>query len=196
MSETTPIAVTAGAMLPTRHGDFQMETFRCDDAAQPHLALSVGLDSGKVPLVRVHSECITGEVFGSRKCDCGEQLDESMRRIQEAGCGVIIYLRQEGRGIGIENKLRAYALQETGLDTVDANVALGLPVDARSYAPAVAYLKHCGVRQCVLLTNNPDKREALTGAGITVTRAPLQFVGHEHSEGYLESKRMRLGHDV
>jgi GTP cyclohydrolase II len=134
-------------------------------------------------------------VFGSLRCDCGQQLDESLRRIHEAGCGMLVYLRQEGRGIGIENKLKAYALQDQGLDTVDANVALGLPIDARTYEPAVAYLQHRRVCRCVLLTNNPDKVRALEAHGLTVTRAPLRSAGHEACQGYLETKRLRLGQD-
>jgi len=187
--------ITAGARMPTRHGDFLMESFRFGFDASPHLALSMGLDQDRVPLVRVHSECATSEIFGSLRCDCAHQLDESLRRIQHAGGGVLIYLRQEGRGIGIENKLKAYALQDQGLDTVDANVALGLPIDGRSYDPAVAYLRHRDVRHCVLLTNNPDKVQALESSGIRVTRSPLRGTRHEDCRGYLETKRLRLGQD-
>lgn len=192
------LSVTAGATMPTRHGDFFMETFRTGvgDGPLPHLALSMGPGAADLPLVRVHSECVTGEVFGSVRCDCGEQLDESLRRIHEAGCGVLVYLRQEGRGIGIENKLKAYALQDRGLDTVDANVALGLPVDARSYQPAVAYLLHRGVQRCLLLTNNADKVQSLRDHGIDVTRAPLRSASHPACKRYLETKRLRLGQDV
>lgn len=187
--------VTAAARMPTRHGTFLMESFRYGFDAGPHLVLSTGLDGGQVPLVRVHSECITSEIFGSERCDCAEQLDEALRRIHESGCGMLIYLRQEGRGIGIENKLKAYALQDHGLDTVDANVALGLPIDARHYDAAVAYLRHRNVRRCVLMTNNPDKLRALEDAGIKVSRAPLRRQGSAACQPYLESKRMRLGQD-
>lgn len=194
------ITVTAAARIPTQHGEFLMESFRAGGEPLPHLALSVGLGDDQpplvsAPLVRVHSECATSEVFGSLRCDCADQLDESLRRIQEAGCGVVVYLRQEGRGIGIENKLRAYALQDQGLDTVDANVALGLPVDARSFAPAVGYLEFRRIRRCVLLTNNPDKVRGLEAHGIRVTRAPLRSAGDEACQGYLEVKRLRLGQD-
>ena len=189
------LTITAGARMPTAHGDFLMESFRCGVEHLPHLVLSVGLDRERIPLVRVHSECATGEVFASLRCDCRAQLEESLRRIQEAGCGMVVYLRQEGRGIGIENKLKAYALQDRGLDTVDANVALGLPIDARCYAPAVAYLQHRGVRRCALLTNNPHKVRALEAHGIRVTRAPLRSGGHEGCRGYLETKRLRMGQD-
>lgn len=194
--------LTAGARLPTRHGEFLMQSFRFgpDDAhaGQPHLALCVGLDqaAGRVPLVRVHSECITGEVFGSERCDCAAQLDEALRLIHRSGCGALIYLRQEGRGIGIENKLRAYALQDQGLDTVEANLALDLPVDDRSFEPAVAFLGHRNVRRCRLLTNNPEKVRALEAGGIAVTRTALRSPARAASHAYLETKRLRLGHDL
>ncbi len=202
-----PLTITAAARMPTRHGEFLMESFRLGGSLSegpetgageplPHLALSVGLGSGERPLVRVHSECATGEIFGSLRCDCGQQLDDSLQRIHRAGCGVLVYLRQEGRGIGLENKLRAYALQDQGLDTVDANVALGLPVDARSYRPAAAYLHHRGVRRCMLLTNNPDKLQSLRAHGIEVSRASLKSAAHPACRGYLETKRLRLGQDL
>ncbi len=191
------INVTATARLPTRHGEFAMDTFRYGDDPVPHLALVVGNPGGdETPLVRVHSECATGELFGSLRCDCAAQLDESLQRIQAAGCGILVYLRQEGRGIGIENKLKAYALQDQGLDTVEANIALGLPVDARSFDAAVAYLKYKGVTRCQLLTNNPEKEQALRDGGIDVTRVPLKTPGQAHSHPYLEAKRLRLGHDL
>jgi GTP cyclohydrolase II len=194
MLETTA-EVTGTTRLPTRFGTFRFESFRCEAGGEPHLALSMGLHENAVPVVRVHSECISGDVFGSVKCDCGDQLRDAMRRIGEVRCGVILYLRQEGRGIGIEQKIRAYALQEGGLDTVDANLALGLPVDNRSYAPAVAYLRERGVRRCVLLTNNPEKTAALREQGLQVVREPLQSGGHEACRSYLATKRVRMGHD-
>jgi len=160
------LITTAGARLPTRHGTFLMQSFRFGPGphgpVQPHLVLRVGLDRPDVvPLVRVHSECVTGEVFGSERCDCAAQLDEALRRIQRTGCGALIYLRQEGRGIGIENKLRAYALQDQGLDTVEANLALGLLVDDRSFEAAIAWLRQRRVSRCRLLTNKPQKLAAL-----------------------------------
>lgn len=195
MADCATLCLTAATCLPTRHGAFRMESFRYGADPLPHLALSIGLGTGRTPLVRVHSECVTGEVFASLRCDCDQQLQEALRRIQAAGSGVLIYLRQEGRGIGIENKLKAYALQDQGLDTIDANVALGLPIDARSYQPALAYLQHQGIRRCTLLTNNPDKLRALQENGIRVVRAPLRAIGHGAALGYLETKRQRLGHD-
>lgn len=198
------LEITASTHLPTAHGTFLMESFRlgAPDAGggEPHLALSVGLDRPlrplAAPLLRIHSECLTSEVFGSLKCDCADQLDSALAAIQAAGQGAVIYLRQEGRGIGLENKLKAYALQEHGLDTVEANLALGLPVDGRRYDAAVAYLKHRAIQRCALLTNNPDKVGALEDAGIEVIRQPLR-AGRPHpvSAGYLETKRLRLGQD-
>jgi GTP cyclohydrolase II len=195
MMRNIDLQVTARATLPTRHGTFQMESFRWDEMTEPHLVLWVGLNLNTVPVVRIHSECITGEVFGSRRCDCGNQLQDAMREIGKAGSGLVIYLRQEGRGIGIENKLRAYALQERGLDTVDANLALGLPIDSRSYASAATYLHYRGIRRCVLLTNNPDKVAALRERRIFVTRTPLISSTNDACRDYLATKRLRLGHD-
>ena len=195
MSSTRKFRLTAATNLPTRYGLFRFESFRSGNADQPHLALSMGMESANVPLVRLHSECMSGDVFGSVKCDCGEQLRDAMERISHAGCGVLIYLRQEGRGIGIEKKIEAYTLQESGLDTIDANLALGLPVDARCYDPAVAYLSHLGLQGCVLLTNNPDKVAALHDNGIDVRREPLKSSDHAACRNYLETKRVRMGHD-
>lgn len=194
MTDHPELQLTATASLPTEHGTFELESFRFEAHAEPHLALSLGLDTAAVPLVRIHSECITGDVFGCLRCDCGEQLSLAMQAIERAGSGLIIYLRQEGRGIGIENKLHAYRLQERGLDTVDANLALGLPIDARSYGAAVAYLRYRQVNRCVLLTNNPHKLAAVRGHGIDVTRAPLRGAAHETCRDYLATKRRRLGH--
>lgn len=204
---TSRLQITASTHLPTAHGTFLMESFRHSAGASPgaadagpHLALSVGLESmpaSATPLVRIHSECLTSEVFGSLKCDCAEQLDSALAAIQEAGRGVVLYLRQEGRGIGLENKLKAYALQEHGLDTVEANLALGLPIDARRYDAALQYLQRRGIGRCALLTNNPDKLAAVRAGGIEVVRRPLRVPGHAHPGRacYLESKRTRLGQD-
>lgn len=193
MTSNGELQITAVAALPTTYGNFQMESFLFRDTNTPHLALSMGLELDHVPVVRIHSECITGDVFGSLRCDCGDQLRDALRKIAEAGSGLVLYLRQEGRGIGIEKKLQAYALQEQGLDTVDANLALGLPVDSRSYDSAVSYLHHLNIRQCVLLTNNPDKVAALRDQRIAVTRAPL-VSEHSTCPDYLRTKRLKLGH--
>jgi 3,4-dihydroxy 2-butanone 4-phosphate synthase/GTP cyclohydrolase II len=161
-----------------------------------HLALVTGIVAAADILVRVHSECLTGDVFGSQRCDCGEQLDEAMRRIGLEGRGVLVYLRgHEGRGIGIANKLAAYRLQEQGRDTVDANLELGLPVDSRTYDIAASILADLGVRSIRLLTNNPAKCTGLAGAGVRISaRLPLTVLPNPENLPYLESKRRRLGH--
>jgi 3,4-dihydroxy 2-butanone 4-phosphate synthase / GTP cyclohydrolase II len=150
-----------------------------------------------VPLVRIHSECLTGDVFGSRRCDCGEQLDTSLKLIIERGRGVLIYLRQEGRGVGLGNKIKAYSLQDSGLDTVEANVQLGLQVDMRDYRLAGKILKQIGFPNIEILTNNPDKLAALQKCGIeNVVKVPLKVIPDEFNEGYLLTKKNRLGHDL
>ena len=166
------------------------------DRGLEHLALVKGNLAGKeAVLCRMHSECMTGDVFGSRRCDCGEQLQRALRQIEAEGQGVLLYLRQEGRGIGLLNKLKAYALQEQGLDTVDANRALGFPDDLRNYAPAAAMLRALGVRSLRLMTNNPDKIAQLTDFGIPVTsRVSIEIPANRHDIRYLRTKRQRMGH--
>ena len=164
---------------------------------ETHLAFVMGDPSGQSDvLVRVHSECLTGDVFGSRRCDCGDQLHGSMRRIAQEGLGVVVYLRgHEGRGIGIAHKLRAYELQDGGLDTVDANVELGLPVDSREYGIGAQILVDLGVTTMRLMTNNPAKRGGLEGYGLQIVdRVPLHTVPNEENIRYLRTKRDRLGH--
>jgi len=183
----------ATATLPTRHGVFQLAIYRHGGAE--HVAVWVGELGGAEVLCRVHSECWTGEVLGSLKCDCRAQLDSALERIARAGGGVLVYLRQEGRGIGLGDKIRAYALQDAGADTVDANVKLGLPVDARSYDAAAAILRDLGVTSVALMTNNPDKIAGLQAAGIPVARRIAHWVPSSlQSAHYLETKRDRLGH--
>ena len=167
-----------------------------DDPGREHVAIVLGDVRGEDVLVRMHSECMTSEVFGSLKCDCAEQLRAAMDEIQREGRGVLVYLRQEGRGIGLSNKLRAYALQREGLDTVDANDALGLPIDARRYEGAAAMLRQLGVESVRLLTNNPDKVEALASSGIPVRAVPLVVPASAESLSYLESKRDRMRHQL
>jgi GTP cyclohydrolase II len=207
-----PTEWVAKATLPTRHGNFETHVFRGGagpvQAADPEHALSpehVALVYGDVAelrgrvdlLVRVHSECMTSEVFGSLKCDCKEQLEASMAVIARAGSGAILYLRQEGRGIGLTNKIRAYALQSHGHDTVDANRLLGLPDDARSYEVARDMLAHFGVAGVRLLTNNPAKVTALRKLGVHVVgRVPIVVAANPHSSRYLEAKRLRMEHDL
>jgi GTP cyclohydrolase II len=185
------------ARLPTRHGPFSARAYRVAGQPSEHLALTLGDLGGELPvLVRIHSECLTGDVFGSRRCDCGPQLDRALATVAEAGRGVVVYLRgHEGRGIGLSHKLRAYQLQDTGLDTVDANVQLGFPVDLRDYGAALAILADLGVFRLRLMTNNPDKvRRLSTPPFEVVERVPLLVGIDEESRRYLETKRDRLGH--
>src|SRR5438270_2042553 len=164
----------AEAALPTRFGRFRIAIFHVGEGRQQVVALWRGLPARGPVLLRLHSECLTGDVLGSARCDCGTQLEASLRRLARARSGLLLYLHQEGRGIGLVNKIRAYALQDGGLDTVDANLALGLPVDDRDYGPAAAILRHLGVRQVRLLTNNLLKLTALEQHGIEVVeRVPL-----------------------
>ena len=173
----------------------QIAVFRTLGDGQEHVALIVGAFAGEPPLVRLHSECLTGDVFGSLKCDCGPQLREALRIIGAAGGGVLLYLRQEGRGIGIANKIRAYALQDRGLDTVDANRRLGFADDERGYAEAAAMLRSLGVDRVRLLTNNPAKVAGLECAGITVVeRVSHHMPANPHNADYLATKRSRSGH--
>ena len=190
------IVVHSSDIVPTRHGPFRMLTFTAGNAGPVHLAIVRGDPAVDSLLVRVHSECLTGDVLGSLRCDCGEQLDRALARIAAAGQGLLVYLRgHEGRGIGLNAKLRAYALQERGLDTVDANLALGLPVDDRDFAPAAAILRHLGVRSVHLLTNNPDKAAALAECGMPCHRlVPMPPTVTRHNERYLRTKNDRLGH--
>jgi len=183
------------ANLPTRHGVFRMFVYDTPEHKE-HVALALGaIDDGEPVPVRAHSECLTGDVFGSNRCDCGEQLDHSMRFLQEQGRGVLLYLRQEGRGIGLANKISAYALQERGLDTVEANRALGLPEDMRDYRAAAEMLLDLGVRRARLLTNNPAKIEGLERHGVEVAeRVPLRISPNPSNVAYLRTKREKMGH--
>jgi len=186
----------AESRLPSRFGTFRIVVYRELDGDKEHLAMLVGeVEGAEDLLVRVHSECLTGEVFHSLRCDCREQLDLALERIQSAGSGALLYLRQEGRGIGLGNKIRAYAKQDEGLDTVDANLALGFEDDLRGYQVAGDMLRDLGVRSIVLMTNNPRKVEGLENDGIIVTRRePHEVQAHEHNREYLKTKQDRLGH--
>jgi GTP cyclohydrolase II len=191
-----PVTFVARAALPTRYGEFQVLAFQVGDAANETLALIHGvLDAERPPLVRLHSECLTGDVLGSLRCDCGEQLAASLALMAQAESSVLLYLRQEGRGIGLVNKIRAYALQDRGLDTVDANLALGLPVDRREYDSAAAILRQLGVFKVRLLTNNPLKQRALETHGVAVVeRVPLEMPANPVNNDYLHTKADRMGH--
>jgi 3,4-dihydroxy 2-butanone 4-phosphate synthase/GTP cyclohydrolase II len=183
--------------LPTEHGDFTAVGYRAHVDDGEHVALVFGeIGDGRDVLVRVHSECLTGDVFGSKRCDCGPQLDAALQRVAEAGRGVVLYMRgHEGRGIGLLHKLQAYQLQDHGLDTVDANLELGLPADARDYGTGAQILYDLGVRSMRLLTNNPAKRAGLEGYGLTVTgREALPVRLHPENVRYLRTKRDRMGH--
>ncbi|WP_425836276.1 bifunctional 3,4-dihydroxy-2-butanone-4-phosphate synthase/GTP cyclohydrolase II [Streptomyces fractus] len=189
----------ATVQLPTAFGEFTAYGYRSTVDGVEHVALVHGeLGDGEEVLARIHSECLTGDVFHSLRCDCGPQLEESMRRIVEEGRGVVVYLRgHEGRGIGLVSKLRAYELQEQGRDTLDANLELGLPADARDYAAGAQILGDLGVRSLRLMTNNPDKTEALTRHGLKVAeREPMPVTAGEHNLRYLRTKRDRMGHDL
>ena len=195
-NNTSPaVNISSDAVLPTEHGNFRMRVFVDKDGAE-HSILSVGLDdSSKSPLVRIHSECLTGDAFGSLKCDCGPQLQAAMTKIQEEGCGAVVYLRQEGRGIGLHSKIQAYALQDIGYDTLDANLALGLPADAREYGIAARMLKEAGVKRVRLMTNNPLKIQGLRNNGIHVEKRieHISGVSLENIQ-YLSTKGKRMGH--
>lgn len=196
------LEVLAQAPVPTKHGEFQMLVFHWRDGTNAsglppdHVALLMGDVEGKRGVfARVHSECLTSEVFGSLKCDCRDQLEAAQAEIARRGSGVLIYLRQEGRGIGLANKIRAYQLQSRGHDTVDANRLLGLPDDARDYAAAAALLGHVGVKSIRLMTNNPEKVHALRGLGVDIeARVPSIVDTNPFSASYLEAKRLRMGH--
>ncbi|GLW19141.1 riboflavin biosynthesis protein RibBA [Streptomyces sp. NBRC 13847] len=189
----------ATTRLPTAHGEFTAHGYRSTVDGVEHIALVAGdLGEGEDVLVRVHSECLTGDVFHSLRCDCGPQLEASLQRVSEVGRGVVIYLRgHEGRGIGLLSKLRAYELQERGRDTLDANLELGLPADSRDYAAGAQMLQDLGVRSLRLMTNNPEKTAALVRHGLRVTgREPMPVQAGEHNLRYLRTKRDRMGHDL
>jgi GTP cyclohydrolase II len=193
-----PAVWVASAPVPTKFGTFHTHVFRAveDGEEKEHVALVFGdISGGERIAVRVHSECMTSEVFGSLKCDCKEQLEAAMQEIARRGRGAVLYLRQEGRGIGLANKIRAYELQSRGHDTVDANRLLGLPDDAREYDAAKAMLDHFEVKSITLLTNNPEKVQKLTALGVTIaSRDPVLIAPNDHSMGYLEAKRLRMAH--
>jgi 3,4-dihydroxy 2-butanone 4-phosphate synthase/GTP cyclohydrolase II len=193
----TMVECIATARLPTRHGSFVVHTYRSVADGGEHVALVLGSWLRHEPvLVRIHSECLTGDVFGSTRCDCGPQLDEAMARIAQARCGIVVYLRgHEGRGIGLAQKLHAYRLQDAGRDTVQANADLGFAADLRSYDSAAHILRELGVERVRLLTNNPRKLRALEACGLTVAeREPLVVAPTRDNARYLRAKQEKLGH--
>ena len=202
-TSTSLVAQVASAAMPTAFGDFRAVAYRSELDGTEHLALVMGdlaaasrTDRGA--LVRVHSECLTGDILGSLRCDCGSQLEQALSAIAEEGCGAVVYLRgHEGRGIGLAHKIRAYALQEQGLDTVDANTALGLPVDSRSYGVGAAILADLGARRLRLITNNPAKYGGLEGFDLEIVgRVGLPTVITPHNVRYLRTKQERMGHTL
>jgi 3,4-dihydroxy 2-butanone 4-phosphate synthase/GTP cyclohydrolase II len=184
--------------MPTEFGDFQMKAFTQKTTGEQHIALYKGeWDEDEPVLVRVHSSCLTGDIFGSCRCDCGPQLHRAMQMIQEEGKGVIVYMNQEGRGIGLINKLHAYKLQEDGVDTVDANLQLGFKPDLRDYGIGAQILRYLGVTKMKLMSNNPTKRAGLVGYGLEVVEnVPIEIQPNKYNEGYLKTKRDKMGHTI
>ncbi len=184
--------------MPTRMGDFDLVAYSQKSDGREHLALVKGeWDENEPILVRVHSSCMTGDIFGSCRCDCGPQLDKAMEMVENEGKGVVLYMNQEGRGIGLINKLRAYKLQEEGKDTVEANLELGFQMDERDYGVGAQILRDLGVKKMRLLTNNPKKRAGLVGYGLEVVEnVPIEIESNEHNQFYLETKKRKMGHDL
>ena len=184
--------------MPTRYGNFKLIAFREKHSSNEHLALIKGVWNIDEPvLVRVHSSCFTGDILGSLRCDCGEQLQTAMRMVEKEGRGVILYMNQEGRGIGLLNKLKAYRLQEQGLDTVEANIHLGFQMDQRDYGIGAQILRHLGISKLRLLSNNPKKRVGLIGYGLEIVEnIPIEITPNPHNEKYLQTKRDKLGHEI
>ena len=198
----TPIVektdVPADARLPTIHGEFRIRVFHDEETGFDHVALTLGdMNGPDSVLVRLHSECLTGDAFSSERCDCGPQLDAALKTIQEHGWGCLLYLRQEGRGIGLHAKIQAYNLQDQGVDTLDANLMLGHPADARDYRIAADMLRGVGITDVCLLTNNLNKVSALQDLGITVSQRMSLVVGvNAENRAYLETKATRMGHEI
>ena len=190
--------IPSEARLPTKHGEFNIRVFHESETNLDHVALTMGEMTGPDPvLMRVHSECLTGDAFGSLRCDCGSQLDAALAAIAKKGWGVVVYHRQEGRGIGLHAKIQAYHLQDQGADTLDANLMLGLPADARNYRIASTMLEALGVGDVCLLSNNPDKAKQLEEYGINVVeRMPLIVGVVNENRDYLETKAKRMGHEI
>lgn len=184
--------------MPTEYGDFRLKSFKQTNTGELHLALFKGEWSEDEPvLVRVHSSCVTGDIFGSYRCDCGTQLHNAMQMVSKSGKGVVLYMNQEGRGIGLENKLKAYQLQEQGMDTVEANIHLGFKMDQRDYGVGAQILRHMGIKKLRLMTNNPKKRVGLMGYGLEIVEnVPIEVFPNKHNQKYLETKRDKMGHEI
>ena len=184
--------------MPTKYGDFELIAFKQMNTGEEHMALVKGTwEKGEAVMVRVHSSCMTGDILGSLRCDCGEQLHAAMKMVQDEGKGVVLYMNQEGRGIGLLNKLRAYKLQEEGRDTVEANLDLGFGMDERDYGIGAQILRHLGICKIRLISNNPKKRAGLLGYGLEIVEAiPIEMKANIHNKKYLETKRDKLGHNI
>ena len=190
------ISELVSARLPTKYGEFRIIAFPGEEENREHLAIVMGdITEGKV-LVRIHSECLTGDTFYSKRCDCGLQLESAMEKIAEEGKGMIVYLRQEGRGIGLVNKLHAYNLQDEGMDTVEANEKLGFEGELREYEAAARILKSMNISEVILMTNNPAKVEDLRSSGFEVERVPHKTVPNKENEDYLRTKSEKMGHKL
>jgi 3,4-dihydroxy 2-butanone 4-phosphate synthase/GTP cyclohydrolase II len=198
MANESLIERTVDVHMPTEWGNFQLHAYRQTTTDQNHLALVKGTwEKDEAVLVRVHSSCVTGDIFGSCRCDCGAQLQSAMRMVEEEGKGVIVYMNQEGRGIGLINKLKAYKLQEQGMDTVEANLALGFGMDERDYGIGAQILRDLGVTKMRLMSNNPKKRTGLVGYGLEVVEnVPIELEANDHNRLYLDTKRDKMGHSI
>jgi 3,4-dihydroxy 2-butanone 4-phosphate synthase/GTP cyclohydrolase II len=184
--------------MPTSYGHFQLVAFREKGSDREHMALIKGnLTKDEPVLTRVHSSCFTGDILNSLRCDCGEQLQQAMQMVEDEGKGIVLYMNQEGRGIGLLNKLKAYKLQEEGMDTVEANLHLGLPMDARDYGVGAQILRYLGVQKIRLISNNPKKRAGIIGYGLEIVdQVPIRIIPNRHNLKYLETKRDKLGHEI
>lgn len=198
MSNESLIQREIGVSMPTKYGDFELAAFRQTNTDDIHLALMKGSwETDEPVMVRVHSSCVTGDIFGSCRCDCGSQLHNALKMVEQEGKGVVIYMNQEGRGIGLINKLKAYKLQEEGYDTVEANVKLGFQGDQRDYGVGAQILHDLGIRKIKLITNNPKKRVGLMGYGLEIVEnIPIEIIPNQHNQKYLETKRDKMGHSI
>ena len=198
MKKEALIKEETSVKMPTKWGDFELIAFSQNNSAETHLALKKGeWTKDESVMVRVHSSCVTGDILGSLRCDCGEQLHQAMSMINEAGKGVVLYMNQEGRGIGLLNKLKAYKLQEEGFDTVEANIELGFKSDERDYGVGAQILHHLGISKIKLLTNNPKKRAGLIGYGLQIVEnISIPTSPNPHNQHYLETKRDKMGHHL
>ncbi|HEY9261687.1 MAG TPA: GTP cyclohydrolase II, partial [Chitinophaga sp.] len=198
LSTETLIEEGVKVQMPTKYGNFELIAFKQINSGEIHMALKKGEWKKDEPiLVRVHSSCVTGDILHSLRCDCGEQLHAAMQMVEKEGKGLILYMNQEGRGIGLMNKLKAYKLQEEGLDTVEANLELGFKMDERDYGVGAQILRQLGICKLRLITNNPRKRAGLSGYGLEVVEnVPIEIHPNPHNEGYLKTKRDKLGHEI